>query len=89
MAFDWQYLAAWLLVAGCAAYAAWTLMPGRLRMRCRAVLGLSSAGGAGGCAACDGCGPAPLAARRDDAKAAGAAGAEEQVVHFMRHPPRG
>ena len=71
---DWQILITAVIVTVCATYAAWKLMPGAVRQRCRTALGLPAPATAGACGGCDGCGSAP--------RPTGGA----QVVHIVRMP---
>jgi hypothetical protein len=82
---DWQFATTFALVAGCSAYATWSLLPGALRGKLRATwTGTPSAPAAAGCGGCDGCGGGA-------AKVSGAAGAVQvgapQVMRFVRRLP--
>jgi hypothetical protein len=70
---DWQTLAAGVLVAGCSAWSAWTLMPAAMRTRCRRLPAAAELP----CAGCRGCG-----------RAASSIGAE-QVVRTVKQLGRG
>ncbi|MDP1902030.1 MAG: hypothetical protein Q8K96_16510 [Rubrivivax sp.] len=66
----WQGITTGLLVALCAAYSVWTLLPAALRARCWARLrGLPPPPLDGGCGGCTGCGGASPECRPDAARA--------------------
>jgi hypothetical protein len=71
----WQWLLTVLLVAGCSAYALWSLMPAALRKRLRAVAGIKPVADAGGCGGCGSCSDTPVKP------------GAPQVVHIVRRPP--
>lgn len=78
---DWQLAGATLLVAGCALYALWPLLPARWRQRWRTALGLAPRAGGSGCSNCDG-GCAPPRTRAD-----GGRQPADPVIHVVRRPP--
>jgi ferrous iron transport protein B len=73
----WQSLVTALLVAACAVYALWSLLPRSLRQRVAAWRG-KPLPPAGACGGCDGCGSSPKAEPP-----------KEAVIRIVRRPPGG
>ncbi len=79
--FDWQTAVTALVVAACAGYAAWNVMPAALRRQLAAWAGKPLPAAGGGCGGCDGCGSAPV-----NTPAPGLASGQS-VIRIVRQPP--